>query len=592
MDEAARNALPRALARALRGRSDARRASTRTSATASPTAGIEYYLPLFFDETATVFDYLGAARDARAARRARRRRCSASGPTRASATASSSTTASGPILPPEALFLQAPRSSSRARKRARAAARCAASATTAAPWASAAARPQRRPRRDRAAGKRLQDHVARDAAPRPDRRRERRPAREPARAAARQPDRAAERRLRWPSSRPATRRFAITVAPLAQGFAGSSRWHGRHRDDRVRHRDRAVRDRAGARRRRRAGAGERRRRADQGPVGARSVGDPVVHVSHGIGRYLGLTSHRPRAKAPSEFLHLEYADKATLYVPVAQLHLISRYTGVSADEAPLHKLGSGQWDKARRKAAEQVRDTAAELLNLYARRAAREGHAFRFQPHDYEAFAASFGFEETPDQHAAIHAVIQDMIVAAADGPPRLRRRRLRQDRGRAARRVRRRAPAASRSRSSRRRRCSPSSTTRTFADRFGKWPVQGRRAVALPHRQGSQGGARGPRRRHDRHRRRHAQAALGGRASSSASACSIIDEEHRFGVRHKEAMKALRAEVDVLTLTATPIPRTLGMALEGPARSLGDRHRAAAAPGDQDLRAQRRQRA
>jgi transcription-repair coupling factor (superfamily II helicase) len=99
-----------------------------------------------------------------------------------------------------------------------------------------------------------------------------------------------------------------------------------------------------------------------------------------------------------------------LYVPVAQLHLIARYTGVSAEEAPLHKLGSGQWDKARRKAAEQVRDTAAELLNLYARRAAREGYAFRFQPHDYEAFAASFGFEETPDQQAAIHSVIQDMV--------------------------------------------------------------------------------------------------------------------------------------------------------------------------------------
>ena len=127
-------------------------------------------------------------------------------------------------------------------------------------------------------------------------------------------------------------------------------------------------------------------------------------------------------------------------MPVAQLHLISRYTGVSAEEAPLHKLGSGQWDKARRKAAEQVRDTAAELLNLYARRAAREGFAFRFSPHDYEAFAASFGFEETPDQRAAIHAVIQDMVSPQADGPPGLRRRRLRQDRGRAARRLRRRA--------------------------------------------------------------------------------------------------------------------------------------------------------
>jgi transcription-repair coupling factor (superfamily II helicase) len=124
----------------------------------------------------------------------------------------------------------------------------------------------------------------------------------------------------------------------------------------------------------------------------------VVHVNHGIGRYLGLISIAlgGSEEEPAEYLHLEYADKATLYVPVAQLHLIARYTGVSADEAPLHRLGSGQWEKARRKAAEQVRDTAAELLNLYARRAAREGFAFRFEAHDYEAFAASFGLRRPP----------------------------------------------------------------------------------------------------------------------------------------------------------------------------------------------------
>jgi transcription-repair coupling factor (superfamily II helicase) len=109
----------------------------------------------------------------------------------------------------------------------------------------------------------------------------------------------------------------------------------------------------------------------------------VVHAQHGIGRYKGLVN-MDLGQGSTEFLHLEYADKATLYVPVSQLHQISRYTGVGADEAPLHKLGSGQWEKAKRKAAEQVRDTAAELLNLYARRAAREGHAFRFSPQDYE----------------------------------------------------------------------------------------------------------------------------------------------------------------------------------------------------------------
>ncbi len=142
------------------------------------------------------------------------------------------------------------------------------------------------------------------------------------------------------------------------------------------------------------------------------IGDPVVHANHGIGRYQGLMNIDlgEGEGGASEFLHLEYADKATLYVPVSQLHLISRYTGVSSEEAPLHRLGSGQWDKAKRKAAEQVRDTAAELLNLYARRAAREGMSHRFSAHDYEAFAASFGFEETADQRAAIHAVIQDMV--------------------------------------------------------------------------------------------------------------------------------------------------------------------------------------
>ncbi|HRM64032.1 MAG TPA: CarD family transcriptional regulator, partial [Acidovorax temperans] len=147
-----------------------------------------------------------------------------------------------------------------------------------------------------------------------------------------------------------------------------------------------------------------------------NVGDPVVHSQHGIGRYRGLVNMDVGNKNPDgspamqEFLHLEYADKAVLYVPVSQLQLISRYTGVSADEAPLHKLGSGQWEKAKRKAAEQVRDSAAELLNIYARRAAREGHAFRYSPQDYETFANDFGFEETADQNAAIHAVIQDMI--------------------------------------------------------------------------------------------------------------------------------------------------------------------------------------
>ena len=137
-------------------------------------------------------------------------------------------------------------------------------------------------------------------------------------------------------------------------------------------------------------------------------GDPVVHEQHGIGRYRGLVS-MDMGDGATEFLSLEYEGGDKLYVPVSQLHLIGRYSGASPEAAPMHKLGSGQWDKAKRKAMQQVRDTAAELLNLYAQRSARQGHAFRFGQHDYEAFVEGFGFEETPDQAAAIDAVIEDL---------------------------------------------------------------------------------------------------------------------------------------------------------------------------------------
>ncbi len=291
------------------------------------------------------------------------------------------------------------------------------------------------------------------------------------------------------------------------------------------------------------------------------VGDPVVHLNHGIGRYQGL-KNIDLGEGTSEFLHLEYADKATLYVPVAQLHLISRYTGVSADEAPLHRLGSGQWEKARRKAAEQVRDTAAELLNLYARRAAREGFSHRFSPHDYEAFAASFGFEETADQRAAIHAVIQDMVS------PKPMDRLVCGDVGFGKTEVALRAAFVAVHGGKQVAILAPTTLLaeqhyQTLVDRFGKWPVK----IAELSRFRSA---------------KEVKVAIDGIAAGTVDivvgthkllssdvkfarlGLLVIDEEHRFGVRHKEAMKALRAEVDVLTLTATPIPRTLGMALEG----------------------------
>ena len=291
------------------------------------------------------------------------------------------------------------------------------------------------------------------------------------------------------------------------------------------------------------------------------VGDPVVHLNHGIGRYQGLINI-DLGEGPSEFLHLQYADKATLYVPVAQLHLISRYTGVSADEAPLHKLGSPQWDKARRKAAEQVRDTAAELLNLYARRAAREGFAHRFSPHDYEAFATSFGFEETADQRAAIHAVIQDMIS------PKPMDRLVCGDVGFGKTEVALRAAFVAVHAGKQVAILAPTTLLaeqhyQTLVDRFGKWPVKiaemSRFRTAKEVKAAIDGIADGS-----------VDIVVGTHKLLSADVkfqrlgLLVIDEEHRFGVRHKEAMKAFRAEVDVLTLTATPIPRTLGMALEG----------------------------
>jgi len=292
-----------------------------------------------------------------------------------------------------------------------------------------------------------------------------------------------------------------------------------------------------------------------------NVGDPVVHTQHGIGRYKGLIN-MDLGQGSTEFLHLEYADKALLYVPVSQLHLISRYTGVSADEAPLHKLGSGQWEKARRKAAEQVRDTAAELLNIYARRAAREGHAFRYSPQDYEAFANDFGFEETADQNAAIHAVIQDMVS------PRPMDRLVCGDVGFGKTEVALRAAFIAITGGKQVAFLAPTTLLaeqhyQTLVDRFSKWPVKV--AEVSRFRTGKE-----------------VTATLKGLADGGVDivvgthkllseatkfknlGLLIIDEEHRFGVRHKEAMKAMRAEVDVLTLTATPIPRTLGMALEG----------------------------
>lgn len=291
------------------------------------------------------------------------------------------------------------------------------------------------------------------------------------------------------------------------------------------------------------------------------IGDPVVHSNHGIGRYMGLIN-MDLGEGETEFLHLEYAKETKLYVPVSQLHVISRYSGASPEDAPLHTLGSGQWEKAKRKAAQQIRDTAAELLNLYARRALRQGHAFEYSAKDYQAFAESFGFDETPDQAAAISAVIGDMT----SGKPM--DRLICGDVGFGKTEVALRAAFVAVMGGKQVAILAPTTLlaeqhAQTFADRFANWPVRiaelSRFRTSKEINQAIKGMGDGT-----------VDIVIGTHkllsddVKFSRLGLVIIDEEHRFGVRQKEALKSLRAEVDVLTLTATPIPRTLGMALEG----------------------------
>ena len=291
------------------------------------------------------------------------------------------------------------------------------------------------------------------------------------------------------------------------------------------------------------------------------IGDPVVHEEHGIGRYLGLVTMN-LGEGAAEFLQLIYANDAKLYVPVANLHLIGRYSGASPEAAPLHELGSSQWDKAKKRAARQAHDTAAELLNLYAQRAARKGHAFKFSVHDYEAFAEGFGFEETPDQQAAIEAVIKDLT----DGKPM--DRLVCGDVGFGKTEVALRAAFVAIADGKQVAVLVPTTLLaeqhlQVFSDRFADLPVK--LAELSRFRSGKE-----------------VKAALEGLKAGTIDlvigthkliqpdivfkdlGLVIIDEEHRFGVRQKEQLKRLRAEVDVLTLTATPIPRTLAMSLEG----------------------------
>ncbi len=290
-------------------------------------------------------------------------------------------------------------------------------------------------------------------------------------------------------------------------------------------------------------------------------GDPVVHMQYGIGRYHGLVT-MDLGEGNIELLHLKYASDSTLYVPVSQLHVISRYSGTDPEHAPLHQLGSGQWDRARKKAAKQIRDAAAELLALYALRAAREGFSFKLPFSDYQTFVEGFGFEETADQQAAIDAVIGDMT----SGKPM--DRLVCGDVGFGKTEVALRAAFLCIANGKQVALLCPTTLlaeqhAQTFADRFADWPVKvGElsrfrstkevKATLDGLENGTVDIAIGTHK------------LLGKEVKFKRLGLVIIDEEHRFGVRQKEALKALRSEVDILTLTATPIPRTLGMSLEG----------------------------
>lgn len=290
-------------------------------------------------------------------------------------------------------------------------------------------------------------------------------------------------------------------------------------------------------------------------------GAPVVHIDHGVGRYQGLTTLAYDGQS-NEFLVLTYADDATLYVPVTSLHLIARYTGSDEALAPLHRLGSEQWQKAKRKAAEQVRDVAAELLDIYARRAARKGYAFKDPAVDYETFSAAFPFEETVDQEAAIAAVRHDML----SGQPM--DRLICGDVGFGKTEVAMRAAFIAVHSGKQVGVLVPTTLLaeqhyNSFRDRFADWPVRvevmsrfkSAKEIAEAAAQLAEGkvdiviGT---------HR------LLQGDIRFKDLGLLVIDEEHRFGVRQKEQLKALRSEVDILTLTATPIPRTLNMAVAG----------------------------
>jgi transcription-repair coupling factor (superfamily II helicase) len=348
-------------------------------------------------------------------------------------------------------------------------------------------------------------------------------------------------------------RFAITIAPEMAGLnilsppiavLGEAQLFGQ----------RARQER----RRRRAASDPQAILRDLTTLGP---GSPVVHEEYGVGRYVGLQVMQV-AGQDGEFVVLEYAGGDKLYVPVQQLHLVSRYSGAAPESAPLHKLGTDQWAKARKRAADKIRDVAAELLDLYAQRQAKKGPALSSKDLDYQAFAASFPFEETDDQAEAIRQVLADL---ASEKPMD---RVVCGDVGFGKTEVAMRAAFIAAQSGKQVAVLVPTTLlaeqhTNNFRDRFADWPV---RIESLSRfRSGKESNAvlEGIEKGTvdiviATHRLLHANVRF------KDLGLIIVDEEHRFGVRDKERLKTLRAEVHVLTLTATPIPRTLNMALGG----------------------------
>ena len=351
-------------------------------------------------------------------------------------------------------------------------------------------------------------------------------------------------------------RFAITIAPLEQGFALTKPvltvlterelYGERVRNERER---------------------KRRRGTARDPdtiirdLTELTVGAPIVHVDHGVGRYQGLLSMDVGGMA-GEFLTIEYAKGDKLYVPVSQLGLVSRYSGTAPELAPLHSLGGDAWERARRKAAEKVRDVAAELLAIYAQRQARGGESLPIDRQLVEEFGSSFPFEETPDQESAIEAVLDDLAA------PRAMDRVICGDVGFGKTEVALRAAFATATAGKQVAVLVPTTLLaqqhyRNFADRFADWPV---RVDVLSRFKSTREVNEALKRLADG----QIDVIVGTHKLLQSDikfknlGLVIVDEEQRFGVRQKEQLKKLRAEVDLLTMTATPIPRTLNMAMAG----------------------------